>query len=120
MTDADRAHSRAGRVAAGAVIAALALLVGALPASGEPAASIIEYPIAGSANPDLIAPGLASDPGSSGWVTDRFAGPTSEGRIYRVDAGTGGVSGTFPPTDRRTGCDTTPCTPRPIRTSPGN
>ena len=89
----------APRIASCAISWALALLASMLIVAGASAAtpSITEYPLAGSANPDLIAPGLASDPAASVWVTDPYGGATAEGTIYRVDAGTGGVSGTFAP-----------------------
>jgi streptogramin lyase len=95
-----------GRATAMAVVAAalvaefvVAGAVAANRAAAVPgdAPSITEFPIAGSANPDQIAPGLPTDPGASVWVTDPYGGPAPySGQIFRVDA-TGGLSGTFVP-----------------------
>lgn len=84
----------------------LAVLVGVLPAAPAAAAapSIVEFPIAGSVNPDQISPGLPTDPAPSVWVTDPYGGPAppSAGLVYRVDVASGNVSGSFAPAEGAT------------------
>jgi streptogramin lyase len=87
--------NRARAVAASTVVV---LVAGTAPPALA-ATTITEYPIAGSVNPDQIAPGLPTDPAPSVWVTDPYGGPAppSAGLVYRVDTATGKASGTFAP-----------------------